>query len=97
MKRSATMAVDSDVLSHYERMRQCVLDGVRGAGAARSGTALLMRAGMAAWLLAQQAAEQRPASRALTHPPPPGPSDTELVWVLAGMVLNTYWRQGHGS
>ena len=96
MKTTGSMAVDADPASQYECMRQCVLDGVKGAGPARWGAALLIRTGMAAWLLVEQAPEQKPPPRVCARPPP-RPSDSDVVCVLAGIVLNTYWKQYHAS
>ena len=95
MRPSGSTVAEEELISRYEQMRQCALDGV--AGAPQWGTALLVRMGMAAWLLASEAPQHEPERQASPRPPQPSPDDSKLVGVLATVILNNCWEQWHAS
>jgi len=90
-----TVTEDEPVL-RYEQMRQYALDGDVVSGIRQWGTALLIRQGMAAWLLAAATPHDGPGSPSADRPSP-RPDESTLVGVLATVVLNTYWEQCHAS
>jgi len=76
--------------SRYEELRQRAMQVETATGPSRWGPALLIRYGMAGWMSAHNehdSDEQRPARQT---PVVPSPRQTEIVALLAELVLNQY-------
>lgn len=86
-----------ELISRYEQMRQGALGDGGSPGPRRWGVALLMQQGMAAWLLAQRQppAAREPLVRQCQPVSPCAPGASELIGVLAAVILNNCWEQRH--
>jgi hypothetical protein len=70
----------------YEKLRSCALSGTLAQGVA--GLGVLLNRGLAAWLSAAPASEQR-------HPPTVKPSSTPLPAAVASIILRLTKEAAH--